>query len=59
MSAPTKSCAHASTPGVGVVGGILRGSEDVEDVAQQALAKAYFRYGDSICGRRSGPGCIK
>jgi RNA polymerase sigma-70 factor (ECF subfamily) len=25
-----------------VVGGILRGSEDVEDVAQQALAKAYF-----------------
>jgi RNA polymerase sigma-70 factor (ECF subfamily) len=24
------------------VGGILRGSEDVEDVAQQALAKAYF-----------------
>ena len=27
---------------LGVVGGILRGSEDVEDVAQQALAKAYF-----------------
>jgi RNA polymerase sigma-70 factor, ECF subfamily len=27
---------------IGVVGGILRGSEDVEDVAQQALAKAYF-----------------
>src|SRR3984957_18328691 len=25
-----------------VVGGILRGSGDVEDVAQQALAKAYF-----------------
>lgn len=25
-----------------VIGGILRGSEDVEDVAQQALAKAYF-----------------
>jgi len=25
-----------------VVGGILRGSQDVEDVAQQALAKAYF-----------------
>src|SRR6266849_5998106 len=25
-----------------VVGGILRGSEDIEDVAQQALAKAYF-----------------
>src|SRR3977135_4735113 len=25
-----------------VVGGILRGSEDVEDVAQQALAKADF-----------------
>lgn len=25
-----------------VVGGILRGNEDVEDVAQQALAKAYF-----------------
>src|SRR6202163_3877279 len=25
-----------------VVGGILRGREDVEDVAQQALAKAYF-----------------
>jgi RNA polymerase sigma-70 factor (ECF subfamily) len=25
-----------------VVGGILRGSEDVEDIAQQALAKAYF-----------------
>jgi RNA polymerase sigma-70 factor (ECF subfamily) len=25
-----------------VVGGILRGSEDVEDVAQQALVKAYF-----------------
>ncbi len=25
-----------------VVGGILRGSEDVEDVAQQALAKAFF-----------------
>src|SRR5579871_6653046 len=25
-----------------VVGGILRGSADVEDVAQQALAKAYF-----------------
>ena len=25
-----------------VVGGILRGSEDVEDVSQQALAKAYF-----------------
>src|SRR5579864_6562707 len=25
-----------------VVAGILRGSEDVEDVAQQALAKAYF-----------------
>jgi RNA polymerase sigma-70 factor (ECF subfamily) len=25
-----------------VAGGILRGSEDVEDVAQQALAKAYF-----------------
>jgi len=24
------------------VGGILRGSQDVEDVAQQALAKAYF-----------------
>jgi RNA polymerase sigma-70 factor, ECF subfamily len=28
-----------------VIGGILRGSEDVEDVAQQAMAKAYF----SIC----------
>jgi RNA polymerase sigma-70 factor (ECF subfamily) len=27
---------------LGVIGGILRGSEDVEDVAQQALAKAYF-----------------
>src|ERR1700693_4591970 len=27
---------------LGVVGGILRGSEDVEDIAQQALAKAYF-----------------
>src|SRR5579863_629207 len=27
---------------LGVVGGILRGSGDVEDVAQQALAKAYF-----------------
>jgi len=27
---------------LGVVGGILRGSEDVEDVAQQALAKGYF-----------------
>jgi RNA polymerase sigma-70 factor, ECF subfamily len=27
---------------LGVVGGILRGSADVEDVAQQALAKAYF-----------------
>ena len=27
---------------LGVVGGILHGSEDVEDVAQQALAKAYF-----------------
>jgi RNA polymerase sigma-70 factor (ECF subfamily) len=25
-----------------VVGGILRGSQDIEDVAQQALAKAYF-----------------
>jgi RNA polymerase sigma-70 factor (ECF subfamily) len=25
-----------------VIGGILRGSEDVEDIAQQALAKAYF-----------------
>lgn len=25
-----------------VIGGILRGSEDVEDVAQQAFAKAYF-----------------
>ena len=25
-----------------VIGGILRGSEDVEDVAQQVLAKAYF-----------------
>ncbi len=25
-----------------VIGGILRGSEDVEDVAQQAMAKAYF-----------------
>jgi RNA polymerase sigma-70 factor (ECF subfamily) len=25
-----------------VVGGILRGSEDIEDVTQQALAKAYF-----------------
>jgi RNA polymerase sigma-70 factor, ECF subfamily len=25
-----------------VVAGILRGSEDIEDVAQQALAKAYF-----------------
>ena len=28
-----------------VVGGILRGSEDVEDVAQQALTKAYFSIG--------------
>jgi RNA polymerase sigma-70 factor (ECF subfamily) len=27
---------------LGVIGGILRGSGDVEDVAQQALAKAYF-----------------
>jgi RNA polymerase sigma-70 factor (ECF subfamily) len=27
---------------LGYIGGILRGSEDVEDVAQQALAKAYF-----------------
>jgi RNA polymerase sigma-70 factor (ECF subfamily) len=27
---------------LGVVGGILTGSGDVEDVAQQALAKAYF-----------------
>ena len=27
---------------LGVIGGILHGSEDVEDVAQQALAKAYF-----------------
>jgi RNA polymerase sigma-70 factor, ECF subfamily len=30
---------------LGVVGGILRGSGDVEDVAQQALAKAYFSIG--------------
>ncbi len=38
-----------------VAGGILRGSEDVEDVAQQALAKAFFRSSASIFGRHLGP----